>query len=392
MFIPEHNVKFKDLLCKNWDQSVQLGELWMIYLGLKMVNPKVNVRIFTDNKGAQQQAKDVGPKTKYKAIVSAIKELISIRTHMGTITQIHHVYSHLKDGKKPEDKVAIQMEKMKQLYHEETEYIVEGNQVADELANSVSSTPIVCFKPYGNQKIHLILDGKPIYRSQLVEELTLAWKKRQKTYTEKPIATIDNTMTHRWFYTISRKNLDRVNWCVRHNVGKTPTRQRMHQKYVENKVHQEWYSSDKCPFHEDQTETDDHVISCEHTIRRSKALPRKIIQIINRCITTQNRKSTEADCCQLIQWFPIFYSPNPPQKPGSPESWAELLRQPYQNIWKGLIPNHLRKAIEDIGLKGESATRTLMQVVDEITKQMKKRWKERCAALTIAVQSANEEI
>ena len=354
----------------NWKQSVQVGELWIIFLALRMVERKANVRIFSDNQNATTAINKLYTKGKHGGIVAMIIREIEERQKEGAITQVLHVNSHLRDGKKKQEVVQKQEKEMRRRYGEELEYIIHGNHIADQLTQTAREEELISQKRWHQREWSFYWEGEYVSKKEFTRILTKIWMTTRNTY-EELLTTTDYSKkrTRQWMAEAKGKTREQVRLCQQINIGKLPTRKRLNNKMEEGQIDLPMvYLYKHCPFHPEQVEDENHFIQCLETRKSCKNLPREVIKHINKAITHANEQKEVKK--QKISWFPPIYG-----------KLEEEDKNANWEIWKGFVPNKLEKELTELIEDKQKEKETINKIMASITKFTKKRWKIRCKKL-----------
>lgn len=369
LYIPEV-IRFKDSMFDNWKQSVQLGEIWIILLALKLIRRETHINLFSDNKNGVNAIKNKMTNGKYGNLIKEILQEIKERQKCGGKTEIFHVYSHLRDGKKEEPKRTQQENEMKRQYGERMQYIIEGNEIADQLTQEYVNSEKYCHKIWGAGDFFFTWQGEIASRREIAKKLTEKWMKSRPTYQE-PVnnLAINSKRTRQWFSRIKGGNMKEINLCQKINIGKLQTREKLNKEMEEGNIQLPMvYLWKHCPFHEETKEDVKHVLQCYETRKFCKNLPRDILKQINIKIEEQN-KSKEGKI-EKIKWFPPLYG-----------KLEEKDKDAHWDMWRGMIPNILEEKLKEIFKENQTTKEVMMEIMDKITKYMRKRWRKRCIRL-----------
>ncbi|PRP80604.1 hypothetical protein PROFUN_11547 [Planoprotostelium fungivorum] len=124
-------------------QDVPNAELYAILIALEMLPEHQNVRIFTDSKTAIQMIQNYRSwkkkqisKSPYRLVLERIDKRITNLKQAQTEVKFEHVFAHLLDHNQRTELLEKRYQQMKQIYGNLTDYLLKGNQAADQLTHA----------------------------------------------------------------------------------------------------------------------------------------------------------------------------------------------------------------------------------------------------------------
>ena len=360
-------------------QSSYEAECIAIELAINECEYNDKIRIITDSQAAiqgilgwQKKKDSLKRKSKYFSLLNRI--WLKIKSKNVNI-MFSHVYGHLTENIKSDKAEWIEKwQKTRTKWNENTELIVNGNKIVDQMTQKATLETKREWNPIGSGRYVIVkMDTEKGFEGNLYKEIkdkltkinNDKWINRTKAkFMSKIRDSRVDWKSSTWPVNVKTDYRAWANFKHKLLTG-LPTR---HAVYNPNKTNKKQYSTDKCP-HCAQTETTEHIFSCDTATKIRDKIFKKCIENINNI--------TKFDWCNFPAWFTTTFP-----KPSNPLKEVKTLMEFDKTLGNyGIIPKALNEFAINIVEDKEDAEQIMNELRIFINKSIYAIWRERCKAI-----------
>jgi hypothetical protein len=359
------------------------AELLAIHHVIKANPIDSKISIYTDSKVNKDLIEEAMKDPPISDIDPTLEDIIKLIHSRSETTEIHHVYSHLLDDVDMPNKDK-KMEKMKQLYKDETKNLLTGNRIADEMANKAHQSHL----GYGpgtqiTKPLRLLYRGIEVnhnFNKHINHIMRKEFEKTEQLTEGKGSKTINKTL----FLSQKYEHGGKQDFSFKMTTEKLllrerathPDRKEYFMKSDSEKI-KKLLESDKCPFGCSDIETLKHLQSCRYTIDIAKDLPRTVLHIVNKYLKIAKVKP--------ISFFPSFYWTHGHNTNyyirNSVPAFKRLSESNPHLTLQGSVPKEIGNALKEVGMPSKLRNKCASDISIAIIDNMQQRWKKRCKKL-----------
>jgi exonuclease III/ribonuclease HI len=352
------------------------AELIAILTTLRAIDPHSNTIIYSDSLSAIT-AIDNATNGKNKSpdhLLQEIRYILQTRNTLGSITEIKHVYSHLTDKRKGNEKRTTKMIKE---YGENWQTIAAGNKIADQLAleqnNKINFPTINEFSP----KLTLYINDKPIPLNTKEIVVNAIKDFNYSTRHTEPISkkVAEDVMKGKEYETQPTRN-----FLFKANSRKLLTQTRL-KEIEENKypISTRKEINIMCPLECGHIETQEHILVCSKNLKTSNRLRKNVVKTINSFRSRIKRKP--------LHHLPDIWEWN------SETVVGELIISPSNklSLCYGIAAPQILNMIMRLGVKGKYRNILLQKLIVQFAKHFQERWRTRCKTIFSDAKEQNSD-